>query len=350
MQSSSSSYADTPRPAHTSPHHTGASRSLGASSSVHVEAPRSLHTSSSEYSGELQASSYAEDSRPAHAEGSRQFISYSSCRVEDSRPTSSDYTGALRQAQPSSAFRPAAGGPGTGSVPPEVEFVEECEAIAAELDMMDDGNGWDDFDTQDMLIGDSEMDLGALPPQPPHSTGQASFHPHASNDIPVSKASSSKSSFKPPFLQQDNGRLNSSFAGASRKPSMFKPSTGKALPKDDASEFRGQYQHTREMYKIFHQVCVDLFLHGVYSATCTVCGRTGVRVEEVSPQPAGGSERSHPEERLLRAHAYWRRKELMLPASGPHDPRGHCGRLPSTIAHAGPDTETHQFHGNGLNS
>ena len=38
---------------------------------------------------------------------------------------------------------------------------------------------------------------------------------------------------------------------------MFKASTSGTgnQPKDDAAEFRGQYQHTREMYKIFNQVC-----------------------------------------------------------------------------------------------
>lgn len=71
--------------------------------------------------------------------------------------------------------------------------------------------------------------------------------------LPVSTSSSScgKGAFKPPFRQSDLTRSNSG------KSSTFKsPGDGKA-PQDNASEFRGQYQHTREMYKIFNQVILS---------------------------------------------------------------------------------------------
>lgn len=78
------------------------------------------------------------------------------------------------------------------------------------------------------------------------------------SSIQTSKPSAKKP-FRPPFLQQlqesaDEQGLNTSFGRKFGKPSMFKPSGNNEPPKDDAAEFRGQYEHKREMYKIFNQV------------------------------------------------------------------------------------------------
>ena len=84
--------------------------------------------------------------------------------------------------------------------------------------------------------------------KPPPSTPQTS----------QPSSSSARKSFRPPFLQQqgpaDSQGLNTSFGRKFGKPSMFKPSGTNEPPKDDAAEFRGQYEHKREMYKIFNQV------------------------------------------------------------------------------------------------
>ena len=243
----------------TSSGHAGSAHSssnLDSSSSLHAEDPNSssdhtrpTHPSSSGISRHVRSSSFG------HAD-----------EIRPTRPSSTDCTGVA---------------PRTGTAPrtrtdmtprtdtaPGVEFEEDYDALAAaELDAMEDCNGWD-FDTQDMLITESEMDLVPRPqPRPRSSAGQASFHTPqpsgqtslhqpASCDMSVSSGSSvsSRSSFKPPFLQQNKGQLNTSFVGSSGKPSMFKPSAGNSPPQDDASEFRKPYQHTREMYKIFHQV------------------------------------------------------------------------------------------------
>ena len=58
-------------------------------------------------------------------------------------------------------------------------------------------------------------------------------------------SSNKKSTFKPPFLQPKDSVKST----CGQRPAGFKPP-----PRDDSSEFRGQYDHAREMYKIFNQV------------------------------------------------------------------------------------------------
>lgn len=82
----------------------------------------------------------------------------------------------------------------------------------------------------------------------------AAFSPYPSAQNSRPSALSSKKPFRPPFLQPDKQSLNASFGRKFGKPGMFKPSETNEPPQDDAAEFRGQYEHKREMYKIFNQV------------------------------------------------------------------------------------------------
>ena len=68
-----------------------------------------------------------------------------------------------------------------------------------------------------------------------------------------SSTPANQSIFKPPFLKSGNAaQKDSSFMGK-----FSLTSSGNKAPRDDSSEFRGQYQHTREMYKIFSQVSYE---------------------------------------------------------------------------------------------
>ena len=72
--------------------------------------------------------------------------------------------------------------------------------------------------------------------------------------------SAKKPIFKPPFLKSGKStQQDGSFV--SQSSSLFKPFLENKAPRDDSSEFRGQYQHTREMYKIFNQVCVYIYIY-----------------------------------------------------------------------------------------
>lgn len=131
----------------------------------------------------------------------------------------------------------------------------ETPASVPVLDEME----WDIGVLEDM---ECDMDRENLPPNtPPFPSSK--FPPAISADGAGGKLLSNsheessvrKNSFRPPFLQSGSGTLNSSFGVTSAaKPNMFKPSANRQAPRDDASEFRGQYQHAREMYKIFNQV------------------------------------------------------------------------------------------------
>ena len=48
----------------------------------------------------------------------------------------------------------------------------------------------------------------------------------------------------------------------SRSFQAVKPASGGSDAKDDSSEFHGQYSHTKEMYKVFNQVCNSVY-HGL---------------------------------------------------------------------------------------
>lgn len=120
-------------------------------------------------------------------------------------------------------------------------------------------NDWDNDEEDDMI------DLTEVPLEPEPCSSRPGGGVALSETNTASKPSQSvvthgsisRSSFKPPFLQTGSGRgnLDASFAVRSGKPSMFKPTkTGNELPQDNAPEFRGQYSHTRELYKIFNQV------------------------------------------------------------------------------------------------
>ena len=154
----------------------------------------------------------------------------------------------------------------------------------------------------------------------------------------VPPSSSKKKPFKPPFL--GTSRQDTSFGAASGRPSKnSEPS------QDNAAEFRGQYQHTREMYKVFNQVSQSLShwtlcIHGV--------GGVGVWVKEVSPQPTRSSECCDLGEGLFCSDAHWRREKSVLPAPSPDDSRSnHCG-LPIALTDTGPGPEAFQSRGKGV--
>lgn len=85
----------------------------------------------------------------------------------------------------------------------------------------------------------------------PNTAASSPYHSAQTSNLP---SVSSKKPFRPPFLQPNTQGLNTSFGKTFGKPSMFKPSGTNEPPQDDAAEFRGQYEHKREMYKIFNQV------------------------------------------------------------------------------------------------
>lgn len=121
---------------------------------------------------------------------------------------------------------------------------------------LDSDNDYD-FITEDILAIEASESYNPKPMQPSRLSNFNMCPPASSNGMCSSSCNgslSSKRTFKPPLLQSGSGG-NDSFGVTSRKPAMLKPPLGRYdPPKDDASEFRGQYQHTREMYKIFNQV------------------------------------------------------------------------------------------------
>lgn len=171
-----------------------------------------------------------------------------------------------------------------------------------------------DFDMQEdvLVIEDTSTRPKHTPKAPPPFPSAADSHACRNAPRPYSPVCSTgeqtpsgvregpRATFKPPFKPGSSSnssssssagdRLNGSFAAMSGRPSMFKPARNTQQPKDDASEFRGQYPHTREMYKIFNQVSTPSPLP--IPLPCCVAG---VWTEEVPAQPAGGSERGHAE-------------------------------------------------------
>lgn len=102
-----------------------------------------------------------------------------------------------------------------------------------------------------------ETSAPVLPQQPTLSSGFTG-DPSSAFCVPLSGDSSplsvKKKIFKPPFLQSGGGSQQDSSFGRQSSSSSFNKLPGHKAPRDDSSEFRGYYQHTREMYKIFNQV------------------------------------------------------------------------------------------------
>ena len=70
-----------------------------------------------------------------------------------------------------------------------------------------------------------------------------------------------------PSLPAQADKRRASFGTQSHNPQMFRPSSaGREGPQDNAVEFRKQYQHTKELFKVFTQVstCTNTQLIGLY--------------------------------------------------------------------------------------
>ncbi len=130
----------------------------------------------------------------------------------------------------------------TRTTSPDIDI--NYDEIFEDFDLMESSD-WD-FNTEEVInITDSPIPIS---PNPECSSTMAS-----NSTFPTSNT---KNSFKPPFLPSARG-CNSSFGAHPGKPTVSKPTANKAL-RDDSYKFRSQYQHTREMYKIFNQVCLLL--------------------------------------------------------------------------------------------
>lgn len=81
------------------------------------------------------------------------------------------------------------------------------------------------------------------------TTGQG-HTPLPSNTYSGSENSSSHTHLPPP----PSAKRRASFGGQTCNPHMFRPSSGREGPRDNALEFRQQYPHTKDLFKVFTQV------------------------------------------------------------------------------------------------
>ena len=139
----------------------------------------------------------------------------------------------------------------------EQEEEQEQELVDSVMDTF-----WDSDETNESVQFITDMD-SAHPPAPPSSkctvtpatavVAASSITAGASPTYPP-VPSGKKSSSKPPFLL--DGAVNSmeSRSGqTSAKPDEVQAKKGL---RDDSAEFRGEYNHAKDMYDIFNQVSI----------------------------------------------------------------------------------------------
>ena len=103
------------------------------------------------------------------------------------------------------------------------------------------------------------------PPQKP-----SSFCPLSSTAGPprsqITNRAPTLAAFQPVFAGNRGGALSHTTPNTQRFHAVTKPVSRGCGAKDDSAEFRGQYRHTKEMYKVFTQVHVwdQCHLHSVY--------------------------------------------------------------------------------------
>ena len=153
----------------------------------------------------------------------------------------------------------------------EFQARSACELNDDELPL--DEDYMDDFDTysipdnfDDLLQEEPPPQMSTPFPPPPSSTADPPRSQIANTTPPCSSAA-----LHPVFVGNRGGAVPRTTVNTQRLQAV-KPATNGCGAKDDSAEFRGQYRHTKEMYKVFTQVCymlAGLILH-VHIHVCTM--------------------------------------------------------------------------------
>ena len=135
---------------------------------------------------------------------------------------------------------------------------EEFQASASELNddelPLDEDYAEDDFETYsipdnfDDFLQEDPPPQASTPFSPPCSTANPP-RPQITNRTPPC----SSAALQPVFVGNKGGAVPCTTMNA-QKFQAVKPASNGCGAKDDSSQFRGQYRHTKEMYKVFTQV------------------------------------------------------------------------------------------------